>query len=371
MEEPQQEWPSQPGTCKFAPTPGSSGRPCLPTMHLVQLWGPGSIIVDQVSVCTLHRPRVTEMARSTRLGVWEVLFGDFCALGATVSGTDVHGPCRGTLGATSFDPIPTGRPRTEHFDVYLCQNHRPGLRINLPAGHPTLIWDRIMQSVHGEPWGQPSARQARIVAAQRAAHGLAPDAPTGRIREAEGSDARTTYRWFLLYLRAYAALLDETADDVEDVDRLTIPFRVFQPVPGPGSQEGYDALVESGRLVDQLGRPLEVGVCEWCRRRSVLNLTCVYAVPCPSCPAPAGSPCTRPSEHKLSDRFGGTHSRRVTAATQDEDRRLAAGDMRIPAPWLPKAPVLAAAAPVVELEVPEQLELDLAAMLFGVMEETR
>jgi hypothetical protein len=110
-------------------------------------------------------------------------------------------------------------PRPAPFRVYACGAHLPaGLPLRLASGHPVAVWDWLCETTRGESWTSPSARSERMDAAMKAAHGIDLAAPNIAVRNAEGHDARTAYRWSLSYLRAYAALLADGDDD--DPDQL-------------------------------------------------------------------------------------------------------------------------------------------------------
>lgn len=111
---------------------------------------------------------------------------------------------------------------------------------------------------------------------------------------------------------------------------------VYQPVTAPGDPRRYTELLLSGVLIDVAGNPLVIGKCDACGDdQTLLNNTCMLSVPCSSCLAKVGEPCSRPSEHKLSNAFGGTHAARKKAVAAIDDKRIEAGDPTIPAPWRP------------------------------------
>lgn len=156
-----------------------------------------------------------------------------CAYSLKISGSSKWGRCEGSIELLEFEPLSRKCDPNNPKRVYLCDGHRTpatrGDRVvrpqQLPPDHPVLIWDAVLDSVRGESWTPPySDRYLRIQAAERAALGLLPDAPGARVREAEGRDARLTYRWSLSYLRAYAALL--TGTDLDDVDLRAAGIRI-------------------------------------------------------------------------------------------------------------------------------------------------
>jgi hypothetical protein len=101
-----------------------------------------------------------------------------------------------------------------------------------------------------------------------------------------------------------------------------------QPVPGPGSHEGFRKLVSEGKLIDMAGYPLTFVNC-LCDRGKVSGMTCPIDVPCTTCGAKKGKRCVRPSEHEAAD----FHAARQKAADDDMARREAEGDPDVPAPW--------------------------------------
>lgn len=107
-----------------------------------------------------------------------------------------------------------------------------------------------------------------------------------------------------------------------------------QPVPDPGSHEGFRKLVGDGILNDLSGRPLHFVDCV-CKRGKVSGMTCPREMPCPGCGVVAGKPCVRPGEDVDLDIY---HSLREWAAEEDMRRREAAGDLSVPARWPGKTP---------------------------------
>ncbi len=140
------------------------------------------------------------------------------------------------------------------------------------------------------------------------------------------------------------------ADALASVGFRLAPYApIYQPVPDPGNSSDYAKLVRDGRIIDMAGRPLEIGTCSVCGKPdTILNITCVRAVPCPGCPAKVGGPCQRPSEHRIDDGFA--HRKRQLAAQAVDDERAAAGDLTVPALWRPRTPA-PAAEPAEQLEV--------------------
>jgi hypothetical protein len=115
--------------------------------------------------------------------------------------------------------------------------------------------------------------------------------------------------------------------------------RVFQPVPDPGDPRLYAQLVLAGALIDLAGRPLLVQPCQHgpgCPAEyHVLNVTDPMTLECPHCGRGPGQPCQppRPSEHRPPSVTDRPHRERELAAQEDMDRRAAAGDLTVPAPW--------------------------------------
>lgn len=68
---------------------------------------------------------------------------------------------------------------------------------------------------------------------------------------------------------------------------------------------------------------MTTATCEWCGGDARVGTTCPRGITCPTCKAPAGSPCTRPSGHRAAV----LHAARIhTAETRDleRERELAA-----------------------------------------------
>lgn len=103
-----------------------------------------------------------------------------------------------------------------------------------------------------------------------------------------------------------------------------------QPVPAPGSADGYRQLLDSGRLVTLSGSTLQVSDCDHCGGTTV-GETCPQSLRCPTCHAPAGRPCRRPSGHEL---MGARwHTSRTDAADAVDLQRQRDDDPTLPAPW--------------------------------------
>lgn len=117
------------------------------------------------------------------------------------------------------------------------------------------------------------------------------------------------------------------------VQREVIPAGVSQAE----GERIYEQLLAAGKLIDGAGRPLRAVDCERCLvtrpHKITSGITCPYEVFCPTCQAKRGAPCTRPSGHVLSEKFGGQHATRAELARKVDDERALIGDLSVPAPW--------------------------------------
>lgn len=105
--------------------------------------------------------------------------------------------------------------------------------------------------------------------------------------------------------------------------------------PRPETVEDLLALLAAGALITTGGKTMVRRTCPACGTRLLGSAgdaeTCTCAMPCPTCLAPPGRRCRRPSEHGV---FGNRpHGARVQTARDDTERRAAAGDPDIPARW--------------------------------------
>lgn len=121
-------------------------------------------------------------------------------------------------------------------------------------------------------------------------------------------------------------------------------------------------LIERGQAVDMAGRKLTSRRCPGCYTgggNSHLvfgGRTCPGQVQCPKCGVGPGLPCDRSTNELSPIRFGrhhdfSGHGERVDLARQENRRRAAAGDLRLPAPWRdePAPTARRTAAPVPQL----------------------
>lgn len=130
-----------------------------------------------------------------------------------------------------------------------------------------------------------------------------------------------------------------------------VPCEVTQLVAHPGGtahqvMDVMTTLIYHKQAVDREGRALTFDTCLPCVKPDgashpiVSGTTCVQQVPCPACGVPAGTSCDR-TDRTLPWQFGqtsqmpGAHWLRFDAAAADEAARWAAGDMTLPAAWLP------------------------------------
>lgn len=120
-------------------------------------------------------------------------------------------------------------------------------------------------------------------------------------------------------------------------------------------------LIERGQAVDMAGRKLTIRRCPDCSDGGTSHLvfggrTCPGQVQCPKCGVGPGLPCDRSTNELSPIRFGrhhdfSGHGERVDLARQENRRRAAAGDLRLPAPWRdePAPTARRTAAPVPQL----------------------
>lgn len=107
---------------------------------------------------------------------------------------------------------------------------------------------------------------------------------------------------------------------------------VVQPVGPPASRAQAVEWFNAGVLVDSAGRTLDSRSCVLCGGVHWGGEPCFREVRCPNVDCQStGLRCRRPSEHDASD----WHKARREAFEAECRRRIAAGDLTLPAPWPP------------------------------------
>ncbi len=121
---------------------------------------------------------------------------------------------------------------------------------------------------------------------------------------------------------------DDHAAEVGEVWRFDADEKLDKPARWRAFR--YGRSVEEGSLPAEGSLPT-IGEALASVGFRLAPLAPVRAVPCPDCPAKAGGPCQRPSEHRVDDGFA--HRKRQLAAQAVDDERAAAGDLAVPALW--------------------------------------
>lgn len=123
------------------------------------------------------------------------------------------------------------------------------------------------------------------------------------------------------------------------------PTQAFcRPRDGIAAENLLVDLIERGQAVDMVGRKLTIGRCPDCytggqySHRVFGGRTCPGQLQCPKCGVAPGVPCDRSTKELSPIHFGrhhdfSGHGERVRLAHQENQRRAAAGDLRLPAPW--------------------------------------